>query len=295
MPVRPDGVRADIIMDGASTVHRMNLGRLYEHYISGSAQDNTLKLREMWFGTSEKPKRSISPEAVLSQPEKFKQCYDFLLGLYKITNEKVYEKLANISEDDKASYLAYVLNNRIQFYIPVNSQKPIDKMVQELEEHYPSIYTKVKYRGDSGNVVETNMKVRIAPMNILLLEKIADDWSAVASAKSQHFGILSPQIKSEKFTYPYRNSPVRFIDETFGRILAGYVGPEGVAEMMDRSNNPQTRRNLYWNSLTAPYPTKIEYAVDRNVFPLGHARPIQLTRGVLLCAGIDPTYEEESN
>ena len=295
MPIRPDGVRADIIMDGASTGHRMNLGRLYEHYISGSAQDNTMRLRQMWFGSPEKPKRALSLEVVMSEPNKFKTCFDFLLGLYQITNYKLYTHLNNLSEEEKADYLAYTLSNKVQYYIPIDTQKELNKMVEELETYSPSVYTPIQYIGNSGRQVTTKMKIRIAPMQIMLLEKIADDWSAVASAKSQHFGILSPQIKSEKFTYPYRNTPVRFIDETFGRILAGYTGPEAVAEMMDRSNNPQTRRNLYWNIISAETPTNIESAVDRNMIPLGHARPIQLIRSVLKCAGIDPTYEEESN
>jgi hypothetical protein len=127
----------------------------------------------------------------------------------------------------------------------------------------------------------------------MLLEKIADDWSSVSSGKLQHFGILSPITKAEKFSYPYRNSPVRTIGETEGRIFASYCGREAIAEMMDRSNNPMTQRNVIWNILQSDKPTNIDSVVDRNYVSLGGSKPIQLIKHMFECAGFIPYYEPE--
>ena len=96
----------------------------------------------------------------------------------------------------------------------------------------------------------------------MLLDKIADDWSSVSSGKLQHFGVLAPMTKTEKFALPYRNSPVRTIGETEGRIFSGYCGREAIAEMMDRSNSPNTQRAVVWNILNSQNPTNIDKIVD---------------------------------
>ncbi len=88
----------------------------------------------------------------------------------------------------------------------------------------------------------------------MLLEKIADSWSALSSGKLQHFGVLSPMTQSEKYAYPYRNSSVRTVGETEGRVYAAYSSRLNVAEVMDRNNNTLTHREVVKSIINADHP-----------------------------------------
>lgn len=290
MPVDKDGNRADIVIDPTSTISRINIGRLYEHYINGVSRDIVNRVRTM-LGI-DKGKCSIdllySADTVV-----LKDVYNYMLSYFEITCTKQYEFYKALGEEDRYEVINNVINDDLYTYLPVNNPKSNMDIVQELEAKFDPTYDKVSYVGNSGKKVVTKSKVRIAPMYIMALDKIADDWSAVSSGRLQHFGILSPIIKSEKFALPFRNSPVRSIGETESRIYVGYCGEEAMAEMMDRSNNPLTQRNMTWNILNADKPTKINNVVDRNLVPLGGSKPIQLVKHMLTASGFTPVYEPE--
>lgn len=293
MPVDEAGNRADIVLDPASTISRMNLGRLYEHYLGGVSRDVSKLIRSM-VGL-EKGKATVDRLQDID-PSTVQQAYNIVTRLYNLVSSKQYDFFEHqISPDKKLEHLADIINEGIFFYYPLNNEKDSVQMVLNIEQQFKPVYGPVTYRGNSGEVRKTKNKVRIAPLYIMLLEKIADDWSSVSSARLQHFGILSPVIKSEKYGKPHRDSPTRTIGETEGRILAGYCGPEAIAEMMDRSNNPLSRRNQYWNILAAPRPTDIDTAVDRNYIPLGGSKPLQLVKHVMTVCGMKPVYTPEKD
>ena len=293
MPVDEAGNRADIVLDPASTISRMNLGRLYEHYLGGVSRDVSKLIRSM-VGIDQ-GKASIERLYDVDQ-QTISQAYTILMKLYSLVSSKQYDFFnQQISDEQKLEHLKDIINDGILFYYPLNNEKDSVQMISDIEQHFKPIYGPVTYRGNSGQIRKTKNRVRIAPMYIMLLEKIADDWSSVSSARLQHFGILSPVIKSEKYGKPHRDSPTRTIGETEGRILTGYCGVEAIAEMMDRSNNPLSRRNLYWNLLNAAYPTNIENVVDRNYIQLGGSKPLQLVKHITTCAGFIPAYTPEKN
>ena len=120
---------------------------------------------------------------------------------------------------------------------------------------------------------------------MMLLEKIGDDWASVSSGRLQHFGVLSPMTKNEKYSMPFRNSPVRTIGETEGRIFVSYCGREAVAEMMDRNNSPVTHKAVVNSILTSTHPSNIDVAVDRNIIQLGASKPLAIMNHISLCAG----------
>ena len=291
MPIDADGNRADVVMDAAAVISRMNLGRLYEHYFGAAARDVGKNIRNMLGITADKISKSILFK--LNQ-QTLQQAYAYLLGFYEIVSEKQYLFYKDeVTEDEKIDHLYSVINNGVYIYYPIDNQKQIIKTIQQIEEKYKPLYGPVSYVGNSGQRVVTNNNIRIAPIYLMLLEKIADDWSSVATAKLQHFGVLSTMTKSEKFAYPYRCSPVRTIGETEGRIFAGYCGREAIAEMMDRSNSPMTQRNMVWNILDADLPSNMNDAVNREYIKLGGSKPLQLIRHIFLCAGLQAVYEPE--
>ena len=292
MPVDAEGNRADIVMDGASIINRMNIGRIYEHYFTSACRDTTKKVRNI-LGVQETNidinRLNNIDTAIINQ------AYTFLLGFYNLISVRQYEFFnGQITDEEKLEHLVNVVNKGIYLYYPIENQIDIIETIQIIESSaYKPLYGPVTFLGNSGERVTTVDNVRIAPLYVMLLEKIADDWSSVSSGKLQHFGILSPITKAEKFSYPYRNSPVRTIGETEGRIFASYCGREAIAEMMDRSNNPMTQRNVVWNILQSDKPTNIDSVVDRNYVTLGGSKPVQLIKHMFECAGFIPYYEPE--
>lgn len=291
MPIDRDGNRADIVMDAASVISRMNIGKLYEHYFSGSARDVSNRLRKMSGFTGK-----VNSDIVATMDDnKFNELYSYLLGYYQIVSDRQYEFYMNISKDDKYEHLASVLNDGIYVYFPIENQKDIIEIIKEIEAKYTPTFGPVTYVGNSGRKVVTKEDIRVAPLYMMLLEKIADDWSSVSTGNLQHFGILSQITKAEKFAMPYRNSPVRTIGETEGRIFTGYCGREAIAEMMDKSNNPATQRNMVWNVLDSANPTNIQEVVDRNFITLGGTKPKQILGHMFGCHGFKMVYEPEGN
>lgn len=291
MPMDSEGNSADVVLGAESVGSRMNLGRLYEHYLSAAARDMTKRIRSM-LGINVK---AVSLDKVITMdPMVFNAAYSTLMEFYKLISEKQYIfYTAQVSDAERYEHIRDIVNEGIFIFLPIDNQKDTPEIVKDLEKHFRPTYGPVTYVGDSGNRCTTERNVRIAPLYMMLLDKIADDWSSVSSGKHQHFGVLSPPTKSEKFSYPFRNSPVRTIGETEGRIFAGYCGREAIAEMMDRSNSPMTQRNVVWNIMNADKPGNIEKVVDREYNKLGASRPLQLVRHIEICAGFVAKYEPE--
>lgn len=294
MPIDKNGVRADVVMDGGATVSRMNLGRLYEHYYNSVIITANKNLKSILGMNSANV--TISPETLRTYPtELIDTTWNFLLGLYEKVNPDMFEYFnTKITIDEKYEHLAHCLNTSIKLCVPIDTKVDAIEVIKDIEQSpYKPLYDKVTYIGNSGVRCETESNIRIAPLYLMLLEKIADDGNSVATAKLQHFGILSTMTKSEKFSNPYRNTPVRTIGETEGRIYSGYCGRRAIAEMMDRSNNPLTQRNMVWNILSADKPTNIPEVVNRDMIPLGGSKPLQLISHMFKAAGFEFVYEPE--
>ena len=299
MPIDADGNRADIIMSSDSTVARTNWARLYEQYFGAAARDVTKRVKVL---TGLDDTASMYKVEALD-PKVFDAAYDYLMGYYKLISPRQHHFFnLEISAEDKIEHMYDVLRDGVYNDIPIDNPLSTPQMVKDVEStvhaltglNYRPTYGPVSYVGSSGRRVTTKDNVRIGPLYIMLLDKIADDWSSTSTGKLQHYGVLSPQTRIEKFSTPFRNSPVRTIGETEGRIFVGYCGLEAIAEMLDRSNNPLTQRNINWNILTADKPSNIDNVVDREHIPLGSTRPLQLVKHIFSCSGFLPEYIPES-
>jgi hypothetical protein len=298
MPIDENGNRADIVMDDASTIGRMNLGRLYEQYLGAAARDVTARMMAM-LGIQKMPTQRTALKKITelfnTNEAAVITAYNYILGFYKIVSSRQYVFYSKLNDSERLEHLAELMCDGIYLYFPIENEKETHNIVKEIEgsEQYVPTFGPVSYVGNSGNRVTTKTPVRIGPLYMMLLEKIADDWSAVSTGKLQHFGVLSPIIRSEKYSYPFRNSPVRAIGETEGRIFAGYCGTEAIAEMMDRNNNPTTQKAMVKQILAADRPSNIDNTVDRDVIPYGGAKPLQLLKHISLVTGFQPVYEPE--
>lgn len=293
MPVDEDGNRADIVMDPNSTMSRMNLGRLYEQYINAASRDVAKQIVQRLGFKGQEPE-SLPPAVVLSTlesvekqtPELLDTVWNYLLGYYQIVSPKMYIWFTTGQyKGTRLDHLAAVVRDGIYLYIPPESEVEMSEVVQQLERQYRPTYGPVTYVGNSGQKITTKSPVRIGSLYVILLEKIGDDWTAVSSAKLQHYGVLSQVTNADKYSQPTRNQAIRALGEAEVRIYVSYVGSKTTADILDRNANPVTHEEALKTLLTSDKPTNITQLVDRNKTPMGGSKPLQLVRHIAECGG----------
>lgn len=292
MPVAADGTRADIIMDPNSTISRMNLGRLYEQYYNAAGHEITERLKKAVLAAT--PASDLPSHKRVNQlsEEDFQTLWTYLVNFYSILSPKMYGWFADGSYSKPfREHFAKVLEKGIYLYMPPDNRIIPAEAVKLIEEYYKPTYGPVTYTGRSGITTTTVKPVRIGEIYIMNLEKTGDDWTAVSSAKTQHFGVLAQVTNTDKYASPIRMQAIRALGEAEVRIYTSYVGTKITADIMDRSNNPQTHEHILFNILRAEKPTDIPVIVDRNVIPLGGSKPLQLVKHIGLCAGWQFAYK----
>lgn len=295
MPVDINGNRADLIMDGDSTVKRMNVARMYEQYINASSRDLTEEIRKAFgYDKTMPPTNQIKQLSSDASKEKlYDKTFKRLVRYYEIISPMMSEKVMNLAKDK--SYYKYhvneILKDGIYIWLPTNNPvNPID-IVKGLKAEFPITISPVTYRGRSGNVVTTVSPILIGSMYIMLLEKTGADWSAVNSAKLQHFGIPAKLTNADKYSTPARGNPVRILGESEVRLFCSAVGGDTTAEILDQSNNPAAHKAIVANILRAEKPTNIVNVIDRKEVPRGKSRALVYMKHILQCAGIEFTNE----
>ena len=290
MPLDSDGNRADIIQDSLSIAHRSNPGKLYEHYIGSAARDISKKVKNIL---------KVNSKEGLNQIQNLDQniidyAYNYILGFFKLVSKKQYLFYKDqVLGEDRLKYLADVIDRGIYIYYPSDNQYEPINIIKNIQKEYPPVYGPVTYTGYSGDKVTTLSNIRIGPMYIMLLEKIADDWSCVSSGTLNVHGVLSPTTKSEKYRYPYRNTSIKSVGESEGRIINGFCENETIAEMFDRNGNILVHKHIYKGILESNNPTNINDSVNREIYPLGSTKALQLYKHITMCSGYMPVYEPE--
>lgn len=298
MPVDEHGNSADIIMSAEGTSNRTNYGRSYEQYYNSASRDVLRKIR-MDLGIGPEVVRSMPVLRRIEEanPMLVEGAIQYLLGYYKTLTPLQYNDfVSGAYTKPLIEHLAYVLDaskNGIHLDLPPENPPESEQIVHDIEAQYRPLLGPVSYVGNSGRRVTTKTNVRIGSVYFLLLEKIADDWTAVSSGKLQHLGVLSQVTNADKNSQPNRNQAIRARGESEVRIFISYTGPLATAEMMDRDNNPLTHKEMIDSVLAADYPTNIPIAVDRNVVPLGSSRPLQLVKHILEGGGIRFNHRKE--
>ncbi len=279
MPVDEAGNRADMIFDGGATMSRMNLGRVYEQYINSASRDLAREITRALHGAT-------TPQAIRDHAN-FNVAWDRLMRYYQLTSPRTYAWFVSHKYTKAAeTHLKYIIDHQmVHLYYPPDNEVHPTSMIRHLEAEFRPTFGPVRYIGNSGRSVMTKDPVRIGSLYIMLLEKTGDDWTALSSGKWQNFGVLAQITARDKFASPTRQQSIRAFGETEIRILASYVGPIRTAEILDRNNSIATHKQVLGAIFATDTPSNIGCAVDRNINPLGNARPLQLAKHLALCGG----------
>lgn len=311
MPVDSDGNSADIISGPDSIPGRMNLGRLWGPYFNGVARDVRKEMLEI-IGLPRNFNGKLSMEDMAAiPPEKLEQAADRMLLLYSISSETSYHEYLSLTGDEKLEWLQTIFNDRLYNIFPIDKTGEFSEMLLEMEPKFlkevnPSLmkhveslfnitYGPVSYVGHSGIRKTTRNNVRIAPIPIMLLDKIADSWLAADIGKHSNFGILAATNRSDRTRRSWRKTTPRLIGETEGRAYVSYGGRLMLAELLERNGNLRDQRVIAQNIVEAQDPSDIEKLVSRAENPFGDSRQLQILNHFFYCMGVRMKYVPEKS
>lgn len=274
---------ADVVMDPASVVSRMNVGRIYEQYFTAMTRKTQTMMRLAV--NDERDINKLSDQQV-------DKAFDILMGLLKIIGTEQYNEYLIASKDKakKREIVNECLNDEVYILYRVSSNKQAWEIILESKNtpYYPQT-TPVYMNTDQGTITFKN-KVRIAPVYTILLNKTADNYLAVSTGKVNHFNILVNNGGSTKNITPWNDNAVRAMGETEGRLYTAYGSRKLAAETKDRSGSLETHKHIYKNILNAKIPTNIDQVVNRNEQPYGDDVSIQLAHNIFNASGITIEY-----
>lgn len=293
MPRDANGNIAHLVVYGNARVKRMNMGGLYEQFINAASRDLTHRLRREAGLQPKIPPTAYQLAQLREQPELLQRQFDTLMRYYEIVAPLQYDLLLN--DPDPGRHVLRVLKDGVYLYIPPDN--PVDnlEMAKALKEsEFCPHYGPVTYVDANGQTVTTKDPVLIGSLYILLLEKTGEDWSGVASVKTNHFGVPAKLNNYDKHTSPGRQQTVRALGESESRSYVCTVGPWATMELLDQSNSPDSHKERVETILKAPKPANIERSVDRTKIPLGGSRPVALVNHLLNCRGVRFVYTPET-
>jgi hypothetical protein len=298
-----DGNPIDIYSCGLATFNRMNPSRLYEQYFNAASRDVGIRVREIvtgkrvgegegrWYGKS----LQVTKNTIHNYPkESIQQALDYLIEFYRIISPKtMYRTMTELyPKDQLVNHLVWVINHGVSIDRETSTPQEIADAVIELEEKFPPTLGPINFVRN-GKVVTTVNNVLVGGVYLLLLEKTGEDWSAVASPKTNFLGVISKSTASEKFANPVKLSSTRALGEAEFRLLMACIGPHATVELHDRSANPASHNALTLSVLTADKPTAIWSAIDRNQIKLGNGNPSQFRRHIGFVSGWTVEYKHQ--
>lgn len=290
MPVDAEGNRVDVIMDPKAFVNRMTTSGLITHFLTAVARDIVKRIRPK-LGIEEKEKK-WSAERKIQQllktnPDVVRESYEYMMEFLKRATPLQHERYEQERFDSPMalSYLVHSCIDKMYLYTPIEFAPSYADIIPEINRIFKPCRGPVLITKRNGEKVWTKQAVMVGSMYVILLEKIGDDLSAVASGKTQHHGVLAQIGKQDKYSDSIRNQPIKGIGEPDGRLMVAYCPLPFIAELMDRNNNPLVHKEVIANTLSAANPTNIKCLIDRKKFFYGSTKPIQFLEHLSVCSG----------
>ena len=280
MPVDEMGNIADVVRLGEAIAGRLIVGKPYENYVNASSRDVSKRV------------------AVMCANGEWNKAWEYLVGFYMIISpEMIVGGIDQLNNAQIRNHLELVCEGAkegksLYLFIPPDTKGLGPKSISKLMEHYPPYYGPVTFRGRSGDLITTINPVEIGSEYMILLEKLADDYAAVAVAKVQSHGLPSPLSNSDKYGSNVRKQPGRVYGEAENRNGAHNVGDYALSELHDISLNPKSTNAAVESILSAEFSGNIAKLVDRDKIELGGARNVKHLHHTLGCGGIEMVYTD---
>lgn len=285
MPVDQWGNKVDVVIFGGSTMRRSNYGRLYEQGFGAAARDLIQRLRLEKGLDAHLTPTELQLQEVLRDKEWVQYAFEELTGLYAIIAPAMNRIL--LKDPDAAGHVYHCLRDQFYLYMPVDEQISFMETTNKLfASKYRPNMGPVTYRDDAGKMVTTVNNVLTGSLYIILLEKIGEDWSSVASVKTQPFGLPAKLNNSDRSSTPGRETSIRSYGESETRSYNSVVGEEATNEIIDQTNNPLAHAAVVRSILKAVAPSNIDRAVDRTEVPYGGSRPVVFFHHLLMTRGL---------
>lgn len=280
MPINDIGIRADVVMDNQSLYKRTIMGKHHEIYINAAID------KLLW---------DIKNIVKTEDKQTYRDAFNYVMGFYKIVTPPMYDLIINNDFDD-IKHIEELLRNNVGLWLPADNPVDYMEVIDLLLANYPAVNGKVKFIGTDGKMKTSKSDIIIGGCYMILLDKIATESAAVASAKTQHFGIPSKLNKSNKYHSPARDQPTKTIAEDESRVLESIVGGKMTVELLDQTNNPDVHKTILNQIYTSPKPSGIYKLVDREKQPTGHGYIQNMVNNVLNCAGLEftPTIGDDN-
>src|SRR5690606_3522015 len=301
MPIDAYGNRAEVIMDANSVVRRLNPAALYEQYINASGRDTVRRVKAALKITPDMDKRAKRQHLYGLPKALIQEQFMYLMGWYNIVAPNMVHVVQDLLDTDPDYWMNFVeavccqdgsfgelgkhLEDGLDVVFPPDN--PVDRplMIKLLAEQYPALMSPVTFTNAAGEKVTTKANMLIGSSYIMVLEKTAEDWSAVASAKLSHFGTTARLTNHDKHSAPGRQNVVKTIGEAESRHMAATVGGEFVGDLMDSTNNPRAHQFIQRAILDADKPTNNDRVLDRVAVPKGGHRALVFVKHMFECSG----------
>lgn len=286
MPVDKNGNRADVISDSAPTISRMNLGRSYESYLGAFSRDNRQNLSNLLQSQFGPDFYKTMPSTGLDIARKY------LRDIYSFINSEMVAFIDSLNDEEMQELVREVHQDGLFLYYPPDNERNVVDVISDIENSpYKPLNDKVTYVDNLGRTVQTVSDVQIGVLYFMMIDKIGNSMSAVSSAKVNNFGFpVKGGSNLDKFRYPHSLTPNKFIDETGGRILTSFMGPEAIADMMDLALNPNSHKAVIRSALESDKAFSM-YTIDRNTIPYGQTKSLQILRHIFRAGGMNFVYE----
>lgn len=287
----PPGV--DVMVASASVIGRTNMNRSFVPRWATAAVDLTEEIRQT-LGLVGHQGKVTNADIEKAAPEAFAKTVERLLKFYAIVSPHLYVEYAHrdATREKLVTHIAACMNEVVHPVMSIDN--PIDdgdSMIHLAHEGYLKPYQHLTYRNCSGEIQTTERPVPVLNTALFYLEKIAEDGSATSFGKLQHHGLLASRTNVERYHFNFRNVSTRNIGQHESEILLhDSRSPELIAELLDRSNNPDVMRAMAVKLLTAEFPTAEYSLVDRKEHPLGESRPRQFLRHFYETGGARLSY-----
>lgn len=126
------------------------------------------------------------------------------------------EFIESLNSKELFNYLKEIAVDSFYIYYLPNNEYNITDVIENIEKSiYIPLNDKVTYTDELGNKVETKENIRIGQLYFMILEKIANTYSAVSSNKINNFEFSIKCTSYDKYKYLHSLTPTKTLGETF--------------------------------------------------------------------------------